>query len=161
MSSGATRSRIRPARAKQRAPADEFATRLRALGVTPQRQDVWLMVGRPTRVASWKLHVSATVSGVDLLFKRVLPCLVRHRAHFKIAANREAIVQLSDGKFGESQIGKVITVYPRNDMEAVALSRELIARTRGLTGPRIATDLHLGEVVYARYGSVRPRVTHD
>jgi hypothetical protein len=105
--------------------------------------------------------VSATVSGVDLLFKRVLPCLVRHRAHFKIAANREAIVQLSDGKFGESQIGKVITVYPRNDLEAVALSRELIARTRGLTGPRIATDLHLGEVVYARYGSVRPRITHD
>jgi serine/threonine protein kinase len=140
---------------------DEFATRLRAFGVTPQRDDVWLMVGKPTRVAGWKLHVSSTVTGVELLFERVLPCLVRHRAHFKIAAERGAIVQMGAGSFGETQIGKVITVYPRNDIEAVALARELIAQTRGIVGPRVATDLHLGEAVYARYGSVRPRIMHD
>jgi hypothetical protein len=143
------------------AVAEEFTTRLRALGVTPRREDAWLMVGKPTRVASWKLHVSATVTGVDLLFERVLPCLARHAAHFKIAAEREAIVQLNAGNFGEAQIGKVITVYPRNDAEAVALARELIEHTRGIVGPTIATDLHLGEAVYARYGSVRPRVVRD
>jgi serine/threonine protein kinase len=141
--------------------ADEFATRLRALGVTPQRDDVWLMVGKPTRVAGWKLHVSSTVAGVELLFERVLPCLARHGAHFKIAAERDTIVQLGAGNFGETQIGKVITVYPRNDTEAVALARELIAQTRGIVGPRVPTDLHLGEGVYARYGSVRPRIMYD
>jgi hypothetical protein len=119
------------------------------------------MVGKPTHVAGWKLHVSATVSGVDLLFKRVLPCLARHGAHFKIAAERDAIVQLNAGNFGEAQIGKVITVYPRNDTEAVALARELIEHTRGIVGPSIATDLHLGEAVYTRYGSVRPRIMRD
>jgi serine/threonine protein kinase len=119
------------------------------------------MVGNPTRVAGWKLHVSAAVAGVDLLFERVLPCLARHGAHFKMAAERDAIVQLSGGNFGEVQIGKVITVYPRNDTEAVALARELIEHTRGIVGPRVATDLHLGEAVYARYGSVRPRIMHD
>jgi tRNA A-37 threonylcarbamoyl transferase component Bud32 len=119
------------------------------------------MVGKPTRVAGWKLHVSATVAGVDLLFERVLPCLVRRRAHFKMAAEPNAIVQLSAGAFGEEQIGKVITVYPRDDTEAVALAQELIETTRGIVGPRVATDLHLGEAVYARYGSVRPRIVHD
>jgi hypothetical protein len=119
------------------------------------------MVGTPRHVAGWKLHVSATVTGVDLLFERVLPCLARHGAHFKMAAERNAIVQLNAGNFGEAQIGKVITVYPRNDTEAVALAGELIEHTRGVTGPRVATDLHLGEAVYARYGSVRPRMTHD
>src|SRR6202050_1052570 len=161
MRSGATRASARRARLRTGAAAAEFATRLRALGVTPQREGAWLMVGKPTRVAGWKLHVSATIAGVDLLFERVLPCLVRHRAHFKIAADRDAFVQLSDGNFGESQIGKIITVYPRNDTEAVALARELIEHTRGIVGPGIATDLHLGEAVYARYGSVRPRVMHD
>jgi len=112
-------------------------------------------------VAGWKLHVSATVTGVDRLFERALPCLARHGAHFKIAADRAAIMQLSAGAFGETQIGKVITVYPRNDTEAVTLARELIEHTRGIVGPRVPTDLHLGEAVYARYGSVRPRIRHD
>jgi hypothetical protein len=119
------------------------------------------MVGKPTRAAGWKLHVSATVTGVELLFERVLPCLVRHGAHFKIAADRNAIVQLGAGDFGEAQVGKVITVYPRNDVQAVALASELIVQTRGIAGPRVATDLHLGEAVYARFGSVRPRIMHD
>ncbi len=112
-------------------------------------------------MAGWKLHVSATVPGVELLFERVLPCLVRHGAHFKMAADRDAIVQLGAGNFGETQIGKVITVYPRNDAQAVALARELVEHTRGMAGPSIATDLHLGEAVYARYGAVRPRITTD
>jgi serine/threonine protein kinase len=122
---------------------------------------MWLVVGKPTHLAGWKLHLSATVTGVDQLFERALPCLARHGAHFKIAAGREAIVQLSAGNFGETQIGKVITVYPRNDTEAVALAGELIEHTRGIVGPRVPTDLHLGEAVYARYGSVLPRVMHD
>jgi serine/threonine protein kinase len=140
---------------------DEFATRLRALGVTPQRDDVWLMVGKPTHAASWKLHVTATVAGVEQLFEQVLPCLIRHRAHFKMAAERSAILELGAGHFGETQIGKVITVYPRDDVQAVALARELIAQTRGIVGPRVPTDLHLGEAVYTRYGSVCPRIMHD
>jgi Lanthionine synthetase C-like protein/Protein kinase domain len=143
------------------AAAEEFATRLAALGVSSQRKDAWLVVGNPRRVAGWKLHVSATIADVDLLFERVLPCLVRHGAHFKMAAERDAIVHLNAGNFGETQIGKVITVYPRNNTEAVALARELIEHTCGIVGPRVATDLHLGEAVYTRYGSVRPRIMRD
>jgi hypothetical protein len=141
--------------------ADEFATRLRALGVTPEGDDLWLMVGRPTRVAAWKLHVSTTVTEVDRLFEGVVPCLVRHGAHFKMVADRATLLQLSAGNYGETQIGKVITVYPHDDAEAVVLARELIEHTRDIVGPRIATDLHLGAAVYARYGSVNPWTTHD
>jgi len=144
-----------------RVGAGEFAARLRALGVNPRRQDPWLMVGTPTHVAGWKLHLSADITGVDRLFDRVLPCLARRGAHFKMVAERDTLVQLSAGSLGESQIGKVITVYPRSVAEAVALAGELIEHTRGIAGPRVATDLHLGAAVYARYGSVRPRIVHD
>ena len=161
MAAGADRARVRPARVRSGTDADEFATRLRALGVTPRREDLWLAVGKPSRPAGWKLHVSATVTGVDPLFARVLPCLARHGAQFKIAAERKAIVQLNAGNLGETQIGKVLTIYPRSDNEAVALAHELIERTRGIVGPRVATDLHLGEAVYARYGSICPRILHD
>jgi tRNA A-37 threonylcarbamoyl transferase component Bud32 len=119
------------------------------------------MVGKPTRVAGWKLHVSASIACIDSLFERVLPFLVRRHAQFKMAADRDVMVQLSAGDLGEEQIGKVITVYPRNDTEAAALARELIESTHGVVGPSIATDLHLGNAVYARYGAVRPRIVHD
>src|SRR5579872_6408368 len=117
-----SRAGVGPARVRT-GGAEEFATRLRALGVKPERTDVWLVVGKPTRVAGWKLHVSATVGSIDLLFERVLPCLARHGAHFKMAAERAAIVQLNAGELGEEQMGKIIVVYPRNDSEAVALAR--------------------------------------
>ena len=159
MSASATRARNRQAYAST--GAAEFAVRLRRLGVAPRRRGTWLVVGEPTQAAGWKLHVSATVPGLDQLFARVLPCLVRHGAHFKIAADRDTILQLDAGNFGEAQIGKVVTVYPRDEAEALALARELLEHTRGLVGPRIATDLHLGEAVYARYGSIRPRVVYD
>src|SRR5262249_42245934 len=152
----AARSAVQPARVRIREGADEFATRLRALGVTPRREDIWLVVGPPGHVAGWERPVASTVTGGDLLFERALPCLVRHGAHFKIAADRAAIVELSAGNFGETQIGKVITVYPRDDTEAVALARELIEKTRGIVGPRVPTDLHLGAAVYALYGAHSP-----
>lgn len=119
------------------------------------------MVGKPARVAGWKLHVSSTVVGVGRLFERVVPCLVRHGAHFKMVADRHALLQLSAGNYGDAQIGKVVTVYPRDDAEVVALARELIEHTRELHGPRIATDLHLGATIYTRYGAVCPRISHD
>jgi len=161
MPAGAVRAPVPTAKVRTRIAADEFATRLRALGVKPQRKDPWLVVGKSARVAGWKLHVSATVAGVDLLFARLLPCLARRGAHFKMAADRDAIVRLNAGNLGEAQIGKVITVYPRNDTEAVGLASELIEHSRGIVGPHVATDLHLGAAVYARYGSVRPRISRD
>ena len=160
MPAGAPGRGLRPARVRSGDP-DEFASRLQALGIAAETNDVWLMVGKPRRVAGWKLHLSATVPDVDRLFERVLPCLARDRVHFKMAAGRDAIVQLNGGNFGEAQIGKVVTIYPRSDAQAVALAGELIERTYGIVGPRIATDVHLGEAVYARYGSVRPRISYD
>jgi len=95
------------------------------------------------------------------LFERVLPRLANHGAHFKIAADRDVVLQLNAGGFGETQIGKVVTVYPRDDKDAVALAQELIERTRDLPGPAVTTDLHLGAAVYARYGAVLPRIVYD
>jgi tRNA A-37 threonylcarbamoyl transferase component Bud32 len=161
MPPGVARAMVRLARIETSRDASELATRLRALGASVRRDDAWLMVGNPRHAAGWKLHVSATPNAVDLLFERVLPCLVQRGADFKMAAGRDAIVQLSAGNFGEGQIGKVITVYPRNNAQAAILARELIERTREIVGPRIATDLYLGGSVYARYGAVHPRIVHD
>lgn len=138
-----------------------FEARLRGLGISPERNDIWLMVGSPQRAAGWKLHVSSTLTGIHALFGRVLPRLARRGTPFKMAADRHTVMQLNSGVYGEKQIGKIVTIYPRDDNEALELAHELIKWTRDLPGPTVATDLHVGAAIYARYGAFHSRVAHD
>jgi hypothetical protein len=41
---------------------------------------------------------------------------------------------------GASQIGKFVTVYPNDDIQAVRLALALDAATRGLSGPAVPSD---------------------
>ncbi|MDQ4127842.1 MAG: protein kinase, partial [Actinomycetota bacterium] len=62
---------------------------------------------------------------------------------------------LNQGAGGLSQIGKFITVYPRDDAQAVRLAVALDEATCGLRGPAIPSDRPLapGSLVHYRYGS--------
>ncbi|NOT62211.1 MAG: serine/threonine protein kinase, partial [Acidobacteria bacterium] len=54
-----------------------------------------------------------------------------------------------------SQVGKIFTVYPRNDQEAVALASRLHELTRRFSAPAVPFDLRYrsGSNVYYRYGA--------
>lgn len=102
----------------------------------------------------WKLHVSASVSSARAVLRAVLPILFARSATFKMAVSLKRLKFLNQGGAGRSQIGKFITVYPRNDEEALALATLLDDATNGLSGPSIPSDhaLHTGSLVYYRYG---------
>ncbi len=70
----------------------------------------------------WKLHVSAGEPFAEEVLRRALPILLGEDAPFKVAATRERLSRLNDGRAGLSQIGKFITVYPNNDAQAVRLA---------------------------------------
>lgn len=103
----------------------------------------------------WKLHISASVSSAGSVLRNVLPILLTRSVCFKMAASLKRLSFLNQGSAGKSQIGKFITVYPRNDHEAVELARLLDEVTEGLRGPNIPSDraLHPGSLVYYRYGA--------
>ncbi len=118
----------------------------------------WLQFNSESVVLSpqgWKLHISASVSSAGTVLRRVLPILLTRAACFKMAASLKRLSFLNQGGAGKSQIGKFITVYPRNDHEAVELARLLDEATAGLHGPNIPSDraLHPGSLVYYRYGA--------
>ena len=121
----------------------------------PLRQ--WLQFHDPSVVLpqqGWKLHISATSSSACHVLSRVLPILLVKAASFKMTASLERLRMLNQGSAGKSQIGKFITIYPRDDEEAVELASDLDRVTVGLEGLNIPSDraLRPSSLVYYRYG---------
>jgi hypothetical protein len=103
----------------------------------------------------WKIHVSATLLSAIDIFVRVRPILAKYNVAFKVPVRLKFLAALNSGLGQFSQVGKFITVYARNDTEAVRLAHELHAATRGLSGPKIPFDVRYkhNSLVFYRYGS--------
>jgi serine/threonine protein kinase len=119
--------------------------------------DVWIHVEpRSAEVPpeGWKLHISAIPSTAPDVLRRAFPLLLAEGVAFKLAAHERNLYELNQGAGGRSQVGKFITVYPRNDDQAVRLAVALDAATAGLRGPRVPSDRPLSptSLVHYRYG---------
>jgi hypothetical protein len=127
------------------------------------QSETWIVVRRaggdaPTQ--GWKLHVSAGVASAESVLHRVLPVLLADDADFKVAASLRVLDDLNDGRATLSQVGKFVTVYPRDDAHAVRLAVALDTATCGLRGPGIPSDrpLRPGSLVHYRYGAFGGRM---
>ena len=142
--------------------ADSFLSLVEELAgtdgkVSASPGDVWIHVepkGAEIPSEGWKLHVSAIPSSAEDVLRAALPVLIAHGAAFKVAAAEANLYELNQGAAGRSQVGKFITVYPRNDEQAVSLATALDDATAGLRGPRVPSDKALSpsSLVHYRYG---------
>ena len=106
--------------------------------------------------SGWKLHISASILNAPVVLKKIAPLLVERGASFKAPRSLVEIGKLNSGlHYRYSQIGKIITVYPRDNDEAVYLARRLHVLTKGLDAPSVPFDLRFSETsnVYYRYGA--------
>lgn len=102
-----------------------------------------------------KLHVSGTIVSAQALAKLLVPYLIKKRVAFKIIGDLLNLAYLNRGLYGFSQIGKFITVYPRNLEECCAVADELTRLTRDFQGPEIPSDFPVTPdgIIYYRYGA--------
>ncbi|MFN2578865.1 MAG: phosphotransferase [Pyrinomonadaceae bacterium] len=106
--------------------------------------------------SGWKLHVSATILNAPSVLQLIAPFLVARSASFKAPRSLTEVGKLNSGvSYHYSQIGKIITVYPRTDDHAVSLARHLHKLTRHLNGPAVPFDLRFSDTsnVYYRFGA--------
>jgi Protein kinase domain len=107
----------------------------------------------------WKLHVSATILNAGETLLRVVPLLLERDVQFKALNSLEEINKINSGiHYPYSQIGKIITIYPRSSEEAVNLARLLSEATNDLVAPAVPFEERFGPAgcIYYRYGSFRP-----
>ena len=95
----------------------------------------------------WKLHVSATLPDALPVLGRALPLLRAENVTAKVAGSLAMLAELNEGWLGPSQIGKLLTVYPVDDHQAIALADRLDAAATGYRGPSVPSDrpLHPGQ----------------
>jgi serine/threonine protein kinase len=132
------------------------------IGYSTDPARTWLRFSREAEsipVQGWKLHISANKLSAEAVLRRVFPLLIDEAASFKVASSLRQLIRLNQGEGGICQVGKFITIYPRDDEEAVRLAVKLDAATCGLSGPRIPSDraLRADSLVHYRYGSFRFR----
>jgi serine/threonine protein kinase len=106
----------------------------------------------------WKLHVSATILNAPQILRRIARVLIECGVQFKAARSLDDVLRLNSGLLNAySQVGKIITVYPRSDDEAVHLAKDLHQRTYRFKAPSVPFDLRLADTanVYYRYGAFK------
>jgi hypothetical protein len=110
----------------------------------------------------WKIHISSTQGNALETLSIVAAVLSSATVAFKFCSDRR-MLKMSLGKgWSRFQIGKFITVYPKDLPEFKRIIAELHSATSHLVGPHILTDRPYrdSKVVYYRYGVHRgiPRV---
>lgn len=112
------------------------------------------------RLQGWKLHISASIRSAEEILRRSLPILMSEEAAFKVVSSLGALNEINHGRAGISQVGKFITIYPRDDDQAVRLAIAIDEATTGLESPSIPSDRRLSRksVVHYRYGGFKRRV---
>ena len=122
-------------------------------GLSCAAEDYYLFVGNLRQIQGWILHLSTIAKQIPSLLKVVLPILKKEAVPFKLVANQSIAKSVLGGGFGYTKIGKIISIYPESEQQALKLANELISKTAELRGPRVLTDRHLGNIVYTRYGA--------
>jgi len=133
---------------------NNYAQKMREMELNYIEEDPFIKVGDPLKTEGWILHISVIISQIGPLLDLLLPKLKEAEVAFKIPMDSLSASNILNGNFGTLQLGKVVTIYP--ETEILSLAQTLVELTRQFSGPRIPTDIHLGGVVYTRYGSINP-----
>ncbi|MFI1536544.1 class III lanthionine synthetase LanKC [Streptomyces anandii] len=110
----------------------------------------------------WKIHVSACLDNAESVLERVRGYCLERGVAFKFVPSRYLLHQRNAKYADRAGSGKFITVYPPDEERFERLAGELAALLAGEPGPRILSDLRLGDSpVHVRYGSFTRRNCYD
>ena len=108
------------------------------------------------RAQGWKLHVSIREGDLNFICAAAIPILNEEAVPYKVLKSEDHLQLLNSGRYGSTQVGKAITLYPKNDEECVRLALRLASHLPQLAAPVIENELRFGRSnVYARYGSFK------
>jgi hypothetical protein len=125
------------------------------------RSDGWV-VQRPSGTdlpdQGWKIHVSATPRSAESVVAVVARYCLDRGVAFKFLVNPSLVRAFSLKYAPRASSGKVMALYPRDEVELRACLEELHDQLVGSEGPYILSDLRYREgPLYVRYGGFTAR----
>ncbi|WP_084774380.1 class III lanthionine synthetase LanKC [Nonomuraea candida] len=160
--------------ARWRARADDprFTRTRRGQAVVPYtkgwhytRHGAWTVCrpgSDPITGQGWKIHISVTPETFASLLETVSAFCFARELPFKFLARHE-YAWLVNAKYAPRPIsGKGIVLYPADEQRSIALAGELAELLQAWEGPRVLSDLRIGEsIVHVRYGAYTRRYCRD
>jgi serine/threonine protein kinase len=135
-----------------------FSYLLEQFGLNFFEHEEYLHVGEIAVPSSWIIDISVSLFQLESLCREVIPYFKHQRIPFEIVANSAKADSILNGHSGLLRLGKLISIFPADDNQALSIANFIIARTKQFSGPEILTDCRLSNVVYARYGSFSPQL---
>lgn len=133
---------------------DDYKTILIDSGITEFKSiGYYYQVGNIELPQGWIIHISIIRQHFLQLLQNLISYLIIQKIPFKTPANVVFHSKLLDGMLGYENLGKIITLYPHNQSQLPQIVNELLLMSNSLKGPAIPTDVHLGNIIYTRYGS--------
>lgn len=104
----------------------------------------------------WKIHLSSTVLTAGDILSTIGPLLKASKAFFKAPISLDILMLINSGiVYGYSQVGKFITIYPRDESEFVSFVEMLEPLLAAWSSnPNVPFDFRFKSTcIYYRYGA--------
>jgi len=128
-----------------------YASILKNYRISFREDDKCLTVGLADTKPGWLLMISCRTLDTVRLLDLVLPMLKKQAISFRLIKNQVQQYRLNSGSFGESEVGKVLSIFPISVEQAIAVSNEVILISENFKGPVVPNSLRIGEILYLQY----------
>lgn len=104
----------------------------------------------------FKIHLSATINNAHMILKKFYSYGKLKKLEWKVVFDYRVLERQNLGRYGYSQIGKFITIYPKNDRELCETLSDLEIMYKEYRSVNIPSDYSYmnSQVVYYRYGDI-------
>ncbi|WP_179412689.1 serine/threonine protein kinase [Mucilaginibacter sp. E4BP6] len=133
-----------------------FAPLLNGEGIRYREDKTCLTIGDMSNYTGWVIFLSCRTLETIYVIKTVLPLLKNAKASYRLIKNQEQQYRLNSGAFGETEVGKVITIFPCSEQSAIDLSVTLTRATNRYKGPVVPDALRIGSVVFLQVARAIP-----
>lgn len=117
----------------------------------------WLHVGTPDFDHKWIVFVSAKSLECPVLLDALIPILIDNDLPFRLIKDEVGNYSMNAGHFGVSEVGKFVSIYPRTEVEALLIGKQLSYLTESFHGPTVPDTLRIGKAVYVALSEVIKR----
>lgn len=110
----------------------------------------------------WKIHVSGCLDNAERIIETVWTYCVPRDITFKFLYSPRVLLARNAKYAGRGGSGKLVTVYPQDEVELELICKELDEALTGEPGPYILSDLRWASgPLHVRYGGFAPRYCTD
>ncbi len=104
----------------------------------------------------WKIHISCLGKEIHHVLDLVIDVLSKEKVSFKVVSTYEDILRFNSGEAGQTQIGKIFTIYPHSTEHAYQLGKQFDEIWNSSSAPSPPSDLYFNPSgnVSLRYGAI-------